>query len=54
MAEMYNVTPGRKAVALRIGWVPRSPDELVGAPQWLIDNYWPDERLIAAFNAALA
>jgi nucleoside-diphosphate-sugar epimerase len=54
MAEMYNVTPGRKAVALRIGWVPRSHAELVGAPQWLIDNYWPDERLIAAFKAALA
>lgn len=53
MAAMYTMTPGRRAVALRFGWVPRDPSELVGAPDWLIANYWDDARLVAEVKAAL-
>jgi nucleoside-diphosphate-sugar epimerase len=53
MAAMYAMTPGRRAVALRIGWVPGDPGELQGAEDWLLANYWDDARLIAAFAAAL-
>jgi nucleoside-diphosphate-sugar epimerase len=54
MAAMYAMTPGRHAVALRFGWVPRNPSELEGAEQWLLDNYWDDERLLREVKAALA
>lgn len=53
MAEMYNATPGRWAVALRYGWVPRSTDDLATATEWLRANYWDDERLIGQVRAAL-
>ena len=52
MAAMYAHT-GRRAVALRFGWVPRDAAALVGAPQWLLDNYWDDKRLIAEVRTAL-
>ena len=53
MAEMYNVTPGRWAVALRYGWVPRQIEELAIANEWLRANYWDDARLIGQVRAAL-
>ena len=53
MAEMYNVRPGRGAVALRLGWVPRSIDELADASDWLRANYWDDDRLIGQVRGAL-
>jgi nucleoside-diphosphate-sugar epimerase len=53
MAEMYNVTPGRWAVALRFGWVPRHVDELATANEWLRANYWDDARLVGQVRAAL-
>ena len=53
MAETYNATPDRWAVALRFGWVPRHPDELTNASEWLRANYWDDERLIGQVRAAL-
>jgi nucleoside-diphosphate-sugar epimerase len=53
MAEMYTVTPGRWAVALRLGWVPQSVDELATASEWLRANYWDDARLIGQVRGAL-
>ena len=53
MAEMYNMTPGRWAVALRFGWVPQSADDLATASDWLRANYWDDERLIGQVRGAL-
>lgn len=53
MALMYNMTPGRHAVALRIGWVPHDPAEVEAAEAWLQANYWPDDHLIAQFRTAL-
>jgi nucleoside-diphosphate-sugar epimerase len=53
MAEMYSATPGRIAVALRFGWVPRHPDELLTADDWLRANYWDDARLIGQVRGAL-
>jgi nucleoside-diphosphate-sugar epimerase len=53
MAAMYAHSTGLRCVALRIGWVPRSPQELVGAEKWLIANHWDDARLMAEFTAAL-
>lgn len=53
MALMYNTKPGRHAVALRFGWVPRAPAELEGAAPWLKANYWDDERLVGQVKGAL-
>jgi nucleoside-diphosphate-sugar epimerase len=53
MALMYNMTPGRHAVALRIGWVPHDPAEVAAAEPWLRANYWDDERLVAQVRTAL-
>lgn len=53
MAHMYNMTPGRRCVALRIGWVPREPVEVATAEPWLQANYWNDARLIAQMRTAL-
>jgi nucleoside-diphosphate-sugar epimerase len=53
MAEMYNVTPGRWAVALRFGWVPHHADDVATASPWLQANYWDDARLIGQVKAAL-
>ena len=53
MAAMYAMTPGRRAVALRIGWVPHDPAEVAAAEPWLQANYWDDARLVAEVNAAL-
>src|SRR5690606_4360877 len=53
MALMYNMTPGRHAVALRSGGVRRAPAELEGAAPWLKANYWDDERLLGQVKAAL-
>lgn len=53
MAAMYAMTPGRRAVALRFGWVPKNPSELDAAPGWLKANYWDDTRLFAEVKAAL-
>jgi nucleoside-diphosphate-sugar epimerase len=53
LAAMYALTPGRAAVALRVGWIPRDPAELVDPPAWLAANYWDDARLIAEFRKAL-
>ena len=53
MAEMYNVTPGRHAVALRLGWVPRHADEVTMADAWLQANHWDDARLVGQVQAAL-
>jgi nucleoside-diphosphate-sugar epimerase len=53
MAAMYANGEDRYAVALRIGWVPASTQELADAPAWLAANYWSDERLIAEIRLAL-
>jgi len=53
LARMYGEVPGLRGVALRIGWVPARPDQLLGAPQWLIDNYWSDAELCEQFRRAL-
>ena len=53
MALMYNVAPGRRAVALRIGWVARNKADVDAAAPWLQANYWDDERLIGQVKAAL-
>ena len=53
MALMYNMTPGRRAVALRIGWVPHDPAEVATAEPWLQANYWDDGKLIAQMRTAL-
>lgn len=53
LAEMYSLAPGRTAVALRVGWVPLTPDEVADAPEWLRANYWDDARLVAEFRKAL-
>lgn len=53
MALMYNMTPGRHAVALRIGWVPDDPREVEAAEPWLQANYWPDAHLVAQVKTAL-
>lgn len=53
MAAMYCAAPGRRGVALRIGWVPASIEDLAGAPGWLATNHWSDERLLAEFGRAL-
>ena len=53
LALMYNTTPGRHAVALRLGWVPRDASRVATAEPWLQANYWPDAYLIAQVKAAL-
>jgi nucleoside-diphosphate-sugar epimerase len=53
LAAMYALTPGRSAVALRVGWIPRDPAEVANAAPWLLANYWDDARLIAEFRQAL-
>lgn len=53
LAAMYGLEAGRHAVALRIGWVPRDTSELVGAEDWLVDNYWDDARLLREIADAL-
>lgn len=53
MALMYNMTPGRMCVALRIGWVVHDPAIVEGAADWLKANIWDDERLIGQMKAAL-
>ena len=53
LAAMYSHVSGRRAVALRIGWVPRGKSELEGAADWLLANYWDDARLITEVTAAL-
>ena len=53
LADMYNVTPGRWAVALRFGWVPKQASEVATADDWLQANYWDDTRLVGQVKAAL-
>lgn len=53
MALMYNMTPGRMCVALRIGWVVHDPKIVEGAADWLKANMWDDVRLIGQMKAAL-
>jgi nucleoside-diphosphate-sugar epimerase len=53
MALMYNMTPGRMCVALRIGWVHHDPATIADAADWLKANLWDDERLIGQMKAAL-
>ncbi len=53
MCAMYALAPDRRAVALRVGWVPASPAALAGAEDWLKANYWDDARLVKEFRIAL-
>jgi nucleoside-diphosphate-sugar epimerase len=53
LAAMYAMAPGRRAVALRYGWVARDPGEVEAAPGWLRANHWDDTRLVAEVTAAL-
>jgi nucleoside-diphosphate-sugar epimerase len=53
LAEMYSLAPGRTAVALRVGWVPLSADEVASAAEFLRADYWDDARLVAEFRTAL-
>ncbi len=54
LAGIYSAMPGRRAVALRIGWVPRDASQVAGAEEWLQRDYWDDETVAARFRAALA
>jgi nucleoside-diphosphate-sugar epimerase len=53
MCAMYALAPDRRAVALRVGWVPHSLAALEGAEDWLAANYWDDARLVKEFRIAL-
>jgi nucleoside-diphosphate-sugar epimerase len=53
LTAMYSHVPGRRAVAVRIGWVPGDRSALESAADWLLANYWDDARLIAEVTAAL-
>ena len=53
LAAMYTLAQGRRALALRVGWVPHSAEALANAPDLLKANYWDDARLIAKFRTAL-
>jgi nucleoside-diphosphate-sugar epimerase len=53
IAGLCNTAPGLEAVALRFGWVPHDESELIGAAQWLLNNYWDDARLIREVRGAL-
>jgi nucleoside-diphosphate-sugar epimerase len=53
LAAMYSHVPGRRAIAVRIGWVPRDRSALESAADWHFANYWDDARLIAEVTAAL-
>lgn len=53
MARMYAQHPGRAAEALRIGWVPHRPGDLAGADPAIAATYWPPERVVSEFAAAL-
>ncbi|MDF3131095.1 NAD(P)-dependent oxidoreductase [Kiritimatiellaeota bacterium B1221] len=50
MASMYALSKNRDAVAIRIGWVPDTAQQLSEAPSWLLKNYWDDQRLITEFK----
>jgi hypothetical protein len=49
---MYAAT-GRRAVALRIGWVPADAADVAKAQPHMRGDYWDDTQLIAAFREAL-
>ena len=53
MAHMYNMTPGRMCVALRIGWVHHDPASMANAADWLKANFWDDDKLVGQIKAAL-
>jgi nucleoside-diphosphate-sugar epimerase len=53
LASMYALGPGRSAVALPLGWVPQSADEIAAAADGLRAGFWNDARLVAEFRAAL-
>ncbi len=53
LAAMYDVSEGRTARFVRIGWVPREGHDVTGNPAWEQALYWSDERLVAEFRAAL-
>jgi nucleoside-diphosphate-sugar epimerase len=53
LANMYDNAAGKAGRFVRIGWVPESADAVAGAADWLKKLYWPDERLVAEFRAAL-
>lgn len=50
MAEMYSHHEYRVATAIRIGWVPDESFEIDTAPEWLLENYWSDVKLIDEFS----
>ncbi|NNG34452.1 NAD-dependent epimerase/dehydratase family protein [Nakamurella aerolata] len=54
LAAMYAQQPGRAAEALRIGWVPHHPDDLAGADPAIASSYWPADRVVSEFAAAVA
>lgn len=53
LAGIYSEMPGRRAVALRIGWVPRDVSQVAQADEWLQRGYWDDDTVAARFKAAL-
>ena len=53
MAEMYSHCEGRLATAIRIGWVPDESVDIDEAPDWLLDNYWSDAKLIKEFSRVI-
>ncbi|MGK9164702.1 sugar nucleotide-binding protein [Inquilinus limosus] len=52
LAAMY-AAGARSARVIRVGWVPHDPAELTAAPEWLRQNHWDDDRLVAEFRRAL-
>jgi nucleoside-diphosphate-sugar epimerase len=53
MAAMYNMTPGRRCVALRIGWVAPDAETVARADPWLQANYWDTDKLVLQMRSAL-
>jgi nucleoside-diphosphate-sugar epimerase len=53
LAAMYDNRPGCRGRAVRIGWVPRNPDERHTAEPWLKALFWSDEKLFAEFREAV-
>lgn len=53
MAAMYNMKPGRRCVALRIGWVAPDAETVARSAPWLQANYWDTDKLILQMKAAL-
>ncbi|WFB37371.1 NAD(P)-dependent oxidoreductase [Kiritimatiellota bacterium B12222] len=53
MAEMYSHLEGIEATAIRIGWVPDEQIDFEKVPNWLLENYWNDQKLIERIHTEI-